>query len=214
MATQTHNILDLMGGITVDYKKVKTPNEQNKIYALLGASNHTNNVRELNDYYATDPKAVKHLLDLEKFNHNILEPCCGEGHISKVLIEAGFNVKSTDLIYRGFSEGGIDFLTYESWDGDIITNPPYGMAQEFVEHSIKIIPEGNKVAMFLKLLFLEGQSRKRMFMKSPPIRVYVSSSRLKCYKNGDFSNTLSAICFAWFIWEKGYKGDTILKWFN
>lgn len=24
----------------------------------------------------------------------------------------------------------------------------------------------------------------------------------------------AAMSFCWFIWEKGYKGDTILKWFN
>ena len=36
-----------------------------------------------------------------------------------------------------------------------------------------------------------------------------------CAKNGDFSQyTGKAMSFAWFIWEKGYKGDTILKWFN
>lgn len=22
----------------------------------------------------------------------------------------------------------------------------------------------------------------------------------------------SAMCFAWFVWEKGYKGDPIIKW--
>ena len=40
---------------------------------------------ETHDYYATEPKATELLLDLETFNHEIWEPACGEGHISKVL---------------------------------------------------------------------------------------------------------------------------------
>ena len=34
--------------------------------------------------------------------------------------------------------------------------------------------------------------------------------------NGDFKkyNYNGAVAYAWFVWEKGYKGDTILKWIN
>ena len=46
----------------------------NSIYRTLGASNHTENEREPNDYYATDPKAVEALLDRETFSHHIWEP--------------------------------------------------------------------------------------------------------------------------------------------
>ena len=81
--------------------------------------------------------------------------------------------------------------------------------------ALEVIPEGNKVAMFLKLTFLEGKKRKHLFLKNPPKKVYVSSSRLYCSKNGDFEkHTSSAVAFAWFVWEKGYKGDTIIKWIN
>ena len=69
--------------------------------------------------------------------------------------------------------------------------------------------------MFLKLTFLEGQARKQFFLENPPKTVYVSSSRLNCAKQGDFvTYTSSAIAYAWFIWEKGYQGDTIIKWIN
>lgn len=183
-------------------------------YATLGASNHADHERQEHDYYATEPAAVEHLMKLEQFNENIWEPACGEGHISKVLEAHGYKVVSTDLVDRNY--GGIgDFLAIDntSWHGDIITNPPYKYAKEFVEKSLQIIPEGNKVAMFLKLLFLEGKARKEFFRVNPPKTVWVSSSRLQCGMNGKFEGT-SATCYAWFIWEKGYKGDTIVKWFN
>ena len=69
--------------------------------------------------------------------------------------------------------------------------------------------------MLLKLLFLEGQKRKELFRLAPPQTVYVSSSRMNCAKNGDFEKYKgSAVCYCWFVWQKGFKGDTVIKWFN
>lgn len=192
----------------------------NSIYKTLGSSHHSDHEREENDYYATEPKAGYLLLELETFSGDIWEPACDEGHLSKVFLDAIYNVKSTDLIDRGFGEAGVDFLSKDNleWVGDIITNPPYKYAREFVEKALSIIPEGNKVAMFLKVQFLEGKGRKELFKNNPPRTIYVSSSRLICAKNGNFEGMRtsggSAVAYAWYIWEKGFKGTTELKWFN
>jgi hypothetical protein len=186
------------------------------VFKTLGASNHSLGEREKDDYYATEPKATEWLLRLETFNGPILEPSCGEGHISEALIRGGYQVVSRDLINRGYGEVA-DFLSIDNteWNGDIITNPPYKYAQEFVEKALQIIPDGHKVAMFLKVQYLEGKRRRKMFDTMPPKRIWVSSSRLKCAINGDFDNmTSSAAAYAWFVWEKGFRGDTIIKWFN
>jgi hypothetical protein len=192
----------------------------NSIYKTLGASNHTDKERQNEDFYATEPKAAELLLELETFSPNIWECACGDGSLSKVFEKAGYNVKSTDLIYRGYGEGNINFLSLNNikWEGDIITNPPYKFAKEFVEMALQIIPDGNKVAMFLKLQFMEGKARKYLFLKYPPKVIYVSSSRLLCAKNAEFDKMIegggSAVAYAWFVWEKGYKGKTELRWFN
>lgn len=191
--------------------------DTNSVFATLGASNHIEEQRERHDYYATEPKAMELLLELEQFNNNIWESACGEGHLSEVLVKNGYNVKSTDLIDRGYGIGGVDFLKdeFEIFNGDIITNPPYKYAKQFIEKSLSIIPKGNRVAMFLKLTFMESKGRKQMFIDNPPKVIYVSSSRLLCVKNGDFSKKeSSAVAYAWYIWENGYKGDTVIKWFN
>lgn len=114
--------------------------------------------------------------------------------------------------------GGVDFLKVDDiWNGDIITNPPYKYAQEFVEHSMELIEKSDvadlRVAMFLKLTFLEGQKRRKLFEKYPPKIVYVFSQRQKCAINGDFANTgSSAACYAWFVWQKGFIGTPSIKW--
>lgn len=99
---------------------------------------------------------------------------------------------------------------------DIITNPPYSKAQEFVEHALDISSDGCKVAMFLKIQFLEGKSRRALFDKHPPKTVYVSTGRLRCAMNGDFEKYAksNAVCYAWYVWVKGYTGDTVIKWIN
>lgn len=138
-------------------------------HATLGARNYALEERETNDYYATEPKALELLLEKEEFSENIWECACGEGHLSKVLKNHGHKVFSTDLIDRGYGLGGIDFLQWDSpYDGDIITNPPYRYALEFVEKALEVVTDGHKVAMFLKLQFLEGKARRAFFEKAPP----------------------------------------------
>ena len=191
----------------------------NSIYKTLGASNHTEKEREANDYYATEPKAVELLLEQEKFSQWVWECACGEGHISEVLKANGYYVFSSDLIDRGYDDAKvIDFLTATKNELDIITNPPYKFAKEFVEHALNISPEGTKIAMFLKVQFLEGKERRKLFEKYPPKVIYVASGRLLCAKNGDFQRMKegggSAVAYAWFVWEKGYNGSPIVKWIN
>lgn len=187
--------------------------DSHSVWGCLGASSHFSGERETNDYYATNPVAAEWLIKLENLNPNIWECACGEGHLAKVFEEHGYNVKATDLIDRGYGQGGVNFLMCnDKFDGDIVTNPPYKYAEQFVQHALSLVDNGQKVCMFLKVTFLEGKSRKKMFAIYPPRYVYVSSSRIACGKNGVFEH--SAIAYAWYIWEKGYKGDTILKWFN
>lgn len=181
-------------------------------FSTLGASSHSDHEREENDFYATEPRVIAELFERENFSDLIWECACGQGHLSEAMKEQEKEVISTDLIARGYGGCNVDFLKQTSgYDCDIITNPPYKYAQEFCEKAIELT--GNKVAMFLKLTFLEGQKRKKFFEKYPPKIIYVFSSRRKCALNGRFEDTgSSAAAYAWFVWEKGFKGEPIIKW--
>lgn len=192
---------------------------KNSLYKTLGASNHTDKERQSEDFYATDPIAAELLLSVETFSKKIWEPACGQGHLSEVFVKHGYDVRSTDIVDRGYGEQ-LDFLFFndEKWDGDIITNPPYKYASDFIYKALDLVEDGHKICMFLKVQFLEGKERKKLYEKYPPKVIYVSSSRILCAKNGEFQKMIesggSAMAYAWFVWEKGYKGDTILKWIN
>ena len=172
-------------------------------------------VRETNDYYATDPRAMHDLLKREKFNLNIWEPACGEGNLSEVLKQHGYNVWSTDLIDRGYQDELLDFIgTENKWFGDIITNPPFKYTTEFVKKGLESLEMGGKLALFLKINYLSGQRRyKEIYSKFPPYRVYVFSGRRACSKNNRPEGyKCGAMDYCWMIWEKGMIGPTELRW--
>lgn len=192
--------------------------DANSVYKIIGASNHSDESRAKNDYYATDPKAVEELLKREGFSHYIWEPACGEGHISRVLKAYGYDVLSSDIVNRGYPNTYVlDFLKTKKdkrcIPRDIITNPPYKYAKEFIEKALELSMDCTKIAMFLKLTFLEGKARRELFDKAPPKYIYVFSGRVKCAKNGEFDKTdSSAVAYAWFVWEKGFSGEPKIKW--
>lgn len=191
-------------------------------FVTLGASNHSDKDREKDDFYATDPNALEIFLeklkqDNIKLHKEIWECACGQGHLSEVLKKYDYDVYSTDKVDRGYGDEQIDFLKEKCFDddlkADILTNPPYKYAKEFVEKALKIQAPGYYTIMFLKIQFLEGQARKELFKKYPPKYVYVNSARQLCAMNGEFEKyKATALCYCWYIWEKGWKGETIVRW--
>lgn len=169
-----------------------------------------------NDYYATNSESTKAILAVEEIIYPAWEPACGEGHISKIV---GGNILSTDLVYRGFGEGSVDFLTCDLPDREIktiITNPPFNLFQEFVDKALKIAT--NKVIMFGKLQALEGQKRATFLQSTPLKTVYVFKKRQQPLRNGKPNDEVtgkkmsSTMAFAWFVWEIGYTGLPQIKW--
>ena len=196
----------------------------NSIYKTLGASNHCSEEREENDFYATPPCATKALIkyckenNINIFDRTILEPACGKGHITDVLIKEGLDIIAFDIIDRGYEhqKDKIDFFMYDDdINYNIITNPPYKFAKEFIEHSLDIVKSDSYVCMLLKITFLEGKGRYEMFKNNPPYKVLIFSNRVNCSKQGDFekdSEYGGAVGYAWYIWKKGYKGKPEIDW--
>ena len=190
-------------------------------FVCNGASNHSEGERQSEDYYATDPDALRKFLDIyDGLSNNIWECACGENHLANVLKERGYNVRCTDILDR-LHDGTIqvmDFLqSNEKYDGDILTNPPYTYATQFVEKALETITDGHRVVMFLKLTFLESTKRRRLFELAPPETLYVSTKRVQCAMNGEFEKYKSsgtAVAYGWFVWRKGFKGEPTIIWFN
>ena len=169
-----------------------------------------------NDFYATPETSVKALLEREAIIYPVLEPACGDGAISRLLTDG--DVASSDLVYRGYGVGGIDFLLNE-WDNQknntVITNPPFSLFTEFVKKGLEVT--NNKLILFGKLQALEGEKRASYLATTPLRTVYVFKKRQNPLRNGvavdeNGKPWASTMAFAWFVWEKGYIGKPTIEW--
>ena len=117
----------------------------------------------------------------------------------------------------------------------IMTNPPYKDAMEFALRALDLVKPGGLVIFYLKDRFLEGTERyKKIFKNFPPRYVYCHVDRQNMAMCGEFDKYCKnsndrqnmAMCgefdkycknsntqfFIWCIWQKGYKGETTLRW--
>ena len=171
--------------------------------------------REENDFYPTPEETTLALMKREKFNGNIWECASGDGSMSKVLEKFNTTISTEIRIDEEvYGEKGIDFLLTHKKVDNIVTNPPYKYAEEFVKHAL--ICADKKVCMLLKLVFLEGKGRYEMFKDKdfPLSKVYVFCGRQKIYANGIIGKNSGLIAYAWFVWDKNYKGEPTIEWIN
>ena len=187
--------------------------------ATLGARSIAKEEREEKDFYATDPKVVEDLLKVIKLTKEVIEPNVGMGHIASVLEKHGHKVTGFDIVDRGYHNTQIiDFLKHnKTITCDVVMNPPYSQAQEHVAHALKLLADGYHLCAFLKVQFLETKSRLQLFKNYKPKKIYIYSYRQRCAKNGDFEKAkgANAICYCWFIWEKGNSRNAPkLYWIN
>ena len=165
------------------------------------------------DFFSTSRWATFALIDNEKFTGDIWECACGDGTMSKVLEETGCAVFSSDLHDRGYGEIGLDFLTSTRYADNIVSNPPFNSAEGFVARGVK--HTSKKLALLLRLAFLEGANRARtIFSECPPSRVWVFSERITFYPTGAEVKGTGTTAYAWFLWDGDAPGRTELKWFK
>jgi len=175
---------------------------------MLGAAKKGDKGRPESDFYETPVVATESLLLHEKFGHTIWEPACGRGAISKILVGRGYDVNSTDKYDHGYGQTGIDFISIRECKlCDLVTNPPFSLADDFMIRAIDLLQRGyvNKFAFLLRLNFLEGQKRAKIFKEFPPVRVLVFSKRLPMMHRPNYEGkkATSTVAYAWFVWELG-----------
>lgn len=168
-------------------------------------------LRAANDFYPTPKEAADVLLNRVKFEGKIWECACGDGALSKYMEDKGYTVQSSDLRTENiYGTGGVDFLKSETQFDNIVTNPPFCLAEEFIYHSIGL--SRKKSVFLLRLAFLESEKRFKLFSKHPPSEVIVISKRIPFFVSGKWHKAGSTFPHAWFIWDKEHKGNTSLSW--
>jgi hypothetical protein len=186
--------------------------------------------RENNDFYPTPVElceASLNLLPEDLQPYNVLDPGSGTGNWGKAFVNVFENaniiyfidgVELTDTpinpVYaRWFNNQ--DFLNFEGYNLKydlIMGNPPYKFAEEFVRKSLNLLDEGGCILFLLRLSFLESMKRGRgLFKEFPPKEVHVCMRRPNFYPEHKGTGDTA---YAIYIWQKDYKGETLLKWLD
>ena len=155
------------------------------------------------DFHPTPASAIAALVARERFNGLIWEPAAGNSAIVRVLKQAGYKVRATDLTK------GVDFLHASGKVPNVVTNPPYadGRAESFCRHALTVA--SHKVAMLVPIWFLEGVQRHDLFTSEPLKAVYVFSRR-PTFGEDQESHAPFGTC--WIVWDKRYKGKPHIEW--
>lgn len=171
------------------------------------------------DDFPTPPWATRALIEhviVSKASLNALtclEPACGRGHMALALHEYFKEVTAYDVFDYGF--GGVaDFLKSDFSAGSfdwVITNPPFKLGQEFINHSMSIARRG--VAMLARTVFIESVGRyEELFRLNPPSRFAQFTERVPMVKGRVDKKASTATGYAWLVWEKEQLGTCQLVW--
>lgn len=178
------------------------------------------------DFFPTPPWATRALCEFleaecvltligrNRLNgYSVLEPACGDGHMSMVLGEYFRTVISSDIYDYGF--GKVYDFTDRSINHDVdfvVTNPPFRLAEQFIERAIGQAKLG--VAMLVRTSFLEGSGRyRKIFSKMPPSYVLQFAERVPMLKGRLSAKASTATSYCWLIWiMDDLDSGTSLRW--
>jgi len=146
---------------------------------------------------------VPHLRGLTQ----IWDPACGSGKMVDALRQCGLDVHGSDV------DNERDFLGSERIEGAdaIITNPPYTLAREFIEHSLTLMkPVGGLVAMLLRTDFDHAKTRSHLFQGCLAFaQKLVLTKRIVWFERPGAAPSFN---HAWFIWDWKHQGPPTLAY--
>lgn len=173
--------------------------------------------RHPQDWYVEPEWCSKRLFDVEKFGAHIpvTDPACGLGRILKSADAAGYLIYGSDIVARSeYCEHEVNFLEDFSVCSTVVSNPPFGIADDFAKHALEICAD--KVALLLPTKWMNGAKRGAWLETTPLRRVWLLGPRPSMPPGPVIEAGIApgngTTDFAWFVWERGYVGRPELHW--
>ena len=188
--------------------------------------------RHPDDFYATPRWATVAMLDAlpghvgpwVRDPEFIIEPSCGDGAILDVLAErfrgelpsiVGFELDSSradeagrrghEVFCGDYLAGGGGEHCSRTW---VVGNPPFSLAQSFVEHTLAYLPNGARLTFLLRLAFLSSKRRRHLFATGAGFEwLFVLPRRPSFTPNGGTDQ----YDYGWFTWRKGFIGEARIR---
>jgi hypothetical protein len=179
---------------------------------------HSEFEREENDWYVEPDWTVYRLIERVTFVGRIHDPCCGRGTIPEVFtLHTNNAVSGADLVNRGYGYSKINFFEDERMHPNIVTNPPYKIAQRVIEHALK--RTDNRVAVLTQIKFLASQGRHKLFTDPRMEKVLIFSRRPSMptgqmlEEHGEEIRGGGSIDYCWLVWNQSKrKTSPTVEW--
>jgi hypothetical protein len=163
------------------------------------------NGREDRDFYPTPVEVTLALLNAEKFEGAIFEPACGNGAIGRIFEDAGHKVVASDIHPLGYGVKRDFFtVTQKLPNANIVTNPPFNLARQFIEHALSLEPRS--LALVLKGSYWHAANRLELFERTKPSAIYPLSWRPDFLGLG---RPTMEVC--WTVWRRDHEGPTVYR---
>lgn len=176
---------------------------------LLMSQRDSGYERKERDSYETPAWVTEVIVKYINENRCVWEPAAGSGKMAEVLRQHGMEVTATDITT------GDDFLAAQtlrnSYITAIVTNPPYALAQEFIEHALRLTePARGVVAMLLRTDFAHARTRQHLFGDCRQFWAKVElTKRIKWFQD---SKGQPSYNHAWFLWSWAHDGVPMLAY--
>lgn len=169
------------------------------------------------DDFPTPPWGTRALCEwLEQQGHDLSrqtcrEPAANRGYMVRPLSEYFDGVWASDIHDYGAGFPVRDYLfcprpPTTDWT---ITNPPFRLAEQFIERALQCSP---RVAMIVRTAFLKGIGRyERLFSRMPPTNILQFSERVVMHKGRVTATGSTATAYCWLVWS-GPIGTPCFHW--
>lgn len=172
------------------------------------------------EHFETPQWAAREILKHEILTNIVIDPCVGVGILANEARAASYIVKAFDIHDWGFRDTHFevcDFLSILALDFppqafSIFMNPPFSLAEKFVEKSFEL--GARKIVCFQRFAWWESRGRRTFWDKYPPNRIYICGDRADCWRHDiaqDQRGSSSPTAHAWFVWEPAHPSGTLLS---
>lgn len=174
------------------------------------------------DDFPTPPWATRALCEWlnrrgeETASFVVREPAANRGHMVRPLAEYFASVEASDVHDYGCGYPVQDYL-FGPLPEPVhftITNPPFRLAEQFIERMAATSEFG--FAVIVRSAFLESVGRfERLFKVNPPSHVLQFCERVVMHKGKLAPEGSTATAYCWLVWMDGGAGDegeTFFEW--
>ncbi|MBN9441127.1 hypothetical protein [Bosea sp. (in: a-proteobacteria)] len=176
--------------------------------------------REENEHYVESPWVGRRLFEVERFEGEVCDPCCGFGNMMEGARAAGLEIRAFDLVNRGYEHlwGTRDFLRSRQRFANFAMNPPFGPIEEFTRHAVRLAERKVAVVFPARRLNAAGSWLRELPLariyfltprpSMPPGHLYREIQAAGREPSGDTKDY--AIC----LFIKNFEGEPVTRWLH